>query len=402
MQLRISPDKQLMPIISQKIYKNENNADKITLLIPELLNGYDMRDCTITIKFLNADDIGQDYIVVPEAEPYSGYLKYAKSITTDITYLVGDVRLWIEVTNTDDILVLKTNERIVEVLDSEDITVHLTPQNLDTLNQLKLDLDGKVDGATYINNILQLTSKGEPIGEPMTIVSGPGGGGDGRGITSIVKIGTVGLVDTYRITFTDTTTTTYTVTNGSNGTNGTNGAQGIQGLKGDTGTQGIQGIQGLTGAKGDTGEQGIQGIKGDTGLTGSQGIQGIKGDTGTAGTNGTNGTTPVEGVDYNTLPSTVNAASNIYAIDFANKISVNRRITTADTVAKTITVSNVPTETEMYLELVYTNASAITWFGGIVWLGGSAPTFTSGKTYRLGFYTKDAGTTWNALSVGGW
>lgn len=54
---------------------------------------------------------------------------------------------------------------------------------------------------------------------------GPQGltGPAGKGITSIVKISTVGLVDTYRITYTDSTTQTYTVTNGSNGTNGTNG-----------------------------------------------------------------------------------------------------------------------------------------------------------------------------------
>ncbi len=39
-------------------------------------------------------------------------------------------------------------------------------------------------------------------------------GDKGNGITSIVKTGTVGLVDTYTITFTDGTTTTFEVTNG--------------------------------------------------------------------------------------------------------------------------------------------------------------------------------------------
>ena len=51
-------------------------------------------------------------------------------------------------------------------------------------------------------------------------------GADGNGIASITKISTVGLVDTYRITFTDGTTYDYTVTNGQNGTNGTNGQDG--------------------------------------------------------------------------------------------------------------------------------------------------------------------------------
>jgi len=55
-------------------------------------------------------------------------------------------------------------------------------------------------------------------------------GADGRGIVSVTKINTVGLVDTYRILFTDATTSTFTVTNGTvgaNGSNGTNGADGV-------------------------------------------------------------------------------------------------------------------------------------------------------------------------------
>lgn len=41
-------------------------------------------------------------------------------------------------------------------------------------------------------------------------------GKDGRGITSIVKTGTIGSVDTYTITYTDSTTSTFTVNNSDN------------------------------------------------------------------------------------------------------------------------------------------------------------------------------------------
>jgi hypothetical protein len=193
------------------------------------------------------------------------------------------------------------------------------------------------------------------------------------------------------------------------------GLQGIQGVKGDTGATGAQGIQGVKGDKGDAGAQGIQGIQGVKGDTGAQGIQGVKGDTGATGSSGY---TPVKGTDYYTAAeiaqtksdiesdiasiTIVAAVSNAYAIDFANKPSINRAITTGDTVAKTVSVSNVPTRTEMYLELIYTNAAAITWFSGITWLSGSAPTLTAGKTYRMAFFTSNGGTTWHGVSVGGW
>jgi hypothetical protein len=42
-------------------------------------------------------------------------------------------------------------------------------------------------------------------------------GADGKGITSITKTGTSGLVDTYTITYTDGSTSTFTVTNGTSG-----------------------------------------------------------------------------------------------------------------------------------------------------------------------------------------
>jgi len=48
-------------------------------------------------------------------------------------------------------------------------------------------------------------------------------GDTGNGIASIVKTGTVGLTDTYTITFTDSTTTTYDVVNGEDGTDGVDG-----------------------------------------------------------------------------------------------------------------------------------------------------------------------------------
>lgn len=55
-------------------------------------------------------------------------------------------------------------------------------------------------------------------------------GQDGKGISSIVKTSTSGLVDTYTITYTDNTTSTFEVTNGQNGTNGQDGANGRDGV----------------------------------------------------------------------------------------------------------------------------------------------------------------------------
>lgn len=100
--------------------------------------------------------------------------------------------------------------------------------------------------------------------------------------------------------------------------------------------------------------------------------------------------------------TTVAAVDDTYTLDVGNSAVKNFRIETEDADAKEIEFSNVPTETEVLIELTYTNAAAITWPYGITWLSGSAPTFEAGKVYRILFFTVNIGTAWQAVSVGGW
>lgn len=70
-------------------------------------------------------------------------------------------------------------------------------------------------GYWYINGV----NTGIPATGPQGIPGAPGS--PGRGIASITLISTVGLVKTYRITYTDATTFDYDVTDGEDGTGGT-------------------------------------------------------------------------------------------------------------------------------------------------------------------------------------
>lgn len=66
---------------------------------------------------------------------------------------------------------------------------------------------------------ITITDADHPQGQSVDVVDGVNGS-DGRGIVSIEKTGTSGLVDTYTITYTDNTTATFTVTNGADGQDG--------------------------------------------------------------------------------------------------------------------------------------------------------------------------------------
>lgn len=68
--------------------------------------------------------------------------------------------------------------------------------------------------------------------------------------------------------------------------------------------------------------------------------------------------------------------------------------------ATTFTVSNVPTTGTVgsfVLELTNGGSSNITWWSGVKWSSGTAPTLTSTGVDILSFYTSDGGTTWRGL-----
>ena len=71
--------------------------------------------------------------------------------------------------------------------------------------------------------------------------------------------------------------------------------------------------------------------------------------------------------------------------------------------ATTFTVSNVPatgTAATFILDLTNGGSAAITWFAGVKWAGGTAPTLTASGRDVLGFFTHDGGTTWTGLLMG--
>lgn len=71
--------------------------------------------------------------------------------------------------------------------------------------------------------------------------------------------------------------------------------------------------------------------------------------------------------------------------------------------ATTLTVSNVPatgTGISFVFEVTNGGSATITWWSGVKWEGGTAPTLTSSGKDILCFYTHDGGTIWNGLVAG--
>ncbi|MNQ73911.1 hypothetical protein D3C85_886560 [compost metagenome] len=80
--------------------------------------------------------------------------------------------------------------------------------------------------------------------------------------------------------------------------------------------------------------------------------------------------------------------------------SLGSYFTKTITAVTNFTVSNVPaagTCASLMLELTNGGSQTVTWFTGVTWAGGSAPTLTAAGVDVLGFYTLNGGTTWRGF-----
>lgn len=94
-------------------------------------------------------------------------------------------------------------------------------------------------------------------------------------------------------------------------------------------------------------------------------------------------------------------ASNIVAVGALNiDCAAGNYFTKTISANSTFTVSNVPASRaySFTLELTHTSGT-VTWFTGVQWPGGTAPTLTTGKTHLFMFVTDDGGTRWRASSL---
>lgn len=80
--------------------------------------------------------------------------------------------------------------------------------------------------------------------------------------------------------------------------------------------------------------------------------------------------------------------------------SLGSYFTKTITAVTNFTVTNVPatgTCASIMLELTNGGSQTVTWFTGVTWAGGTAPTLTAAGIDVLGFYTLNGGTTWRGF-----
>jgi len=128
-------------------------------------------------------------------------------------------------------------------------------------------------------------------------------------------------------------------------------------------------------------------------------------DTGDASTAASASAALAATLDYTAVAGS-GEGSDTYACNIGSAKVKRFSLTIADTDAKVITFSNVPTgRCEVEIEITTSAVGSVTWTlnsdSSLAWANGAAPTLASGKVYLIQFRTKDNGVTWDGYASWG-
>lgn len=181
----------------EKIMQREKLFNKIWFLTAPYYNGYDMSQCTVTMRYLLpiSKEFKTETLVLSE-ERYQEYLKYVLPIDTNLSKECGDVELnltftMLDVDNDGNVIqrVRKTdNHRLhitqlpnwdsvipdgaLEALDQRILKMDAQMKYLNEMNRIVAD--SKADNIKYdeSTNELQLLSGNKEIGNKVTLKTG--------------------------------------------------------------------------------------------------------------------------------------------------------------------------------------------------------------------------------------
>lgn len=178
----------------RKIMQREKLINKLWILAPQNYNGYDMTQCTVTMRYLRP--ISKDFVtetLVLSDERYEEYLKYVLPVDTCFTKEWGDLELnltftMLDVDSSGNVVqrVRKTDNHVLtitklpnwdsivpdESLSAIDQRIIMQSAQIKALESLAETLgNAQVDNIVYnpIEDVLHLSSKGKTIGDKVSV-----------------------------------------------------------------------------------------------------------------------------------------------------------------------------------------------------------------------------------------
>lgn len=200
----VENDNSLYGSCKEKIMQREKLFNKMWILVPQFYNGYDMSQCTVTMRYLMpiSKEFKTETLKLSE-ERYKDCLKYVLPVDTNLTKEFGDIELnltftMLDVDSNGKVVqrVRKTDNHLLKITPIPDWDSVIPDSALSALDEriIKLDAqmraldernkafaDNKADNIKYdkTTNELQLLSGDKEIGNKVTLNTGDASLDDG-------------------------------------------------------------------------------------------------------------------------------------------------------------------------------------------------------------------------------
>lgn len=187
-------DGELYGSCKKRIMQREKLFNELWFLVPQHYNGFDMSQCTVTMRYLLpiSKEFKTETLVLSQ-ERYNDYLKYILPVDTNLTKEFGEVELNLTFTllTADDYggivqHVRKTNNHILNITKIPDWDSVVPDSALSALDQRILVQDGQIKALKDLANVidsnkadniiydpnketLQLSSNGTKIGDKVSV-----------------------------------------------------------------------------------------------------------------------------------------------------------------------------------------------------------------------------------------
>lgn len=193
----VNDDNSLYGSQKTRIMQREKLVNKLWFLVPQYYNGYDMSQCTLTMRYLMpiSKEFKTETLVLSDERYEDDYLKYILPVDTNLTKEFGDIELnltftMLDVDNNGKVVqrVRKTDNHFLKITPIPDWDSVIPDSALSALDEriIKLDAqmkaldernkafaDTKADNIKYdeTTNELQLLSGEKEIGNKVTLKS---------------------------------------------------------------------------------------------------------------------------------------------------------------------------------------------------------------------------------------
>lgn len=183
-------DKTLSATQKTNIYQRDNLADKIQFLFPTKCGDVDLTTCSVTMRYIDQGNVPHEEPLIYDIELYKNHIRATMDATvSNLTFWAGDVSIHLcfskATDDGSDYVALQTGDYTITVLPRPaafvpvqtsqsaltNLMIQMDAQRKQTQQAIEALTAGqemlqreKADNFTYVDNMLQLTANGNPIG----------------------------------------------------------------------------------------------------------------------------------------------------------------------------------------------------------------------------------------------